>query len=223
MDPMKLLRSLEEFLFEALALLFFYPVTFLRILFKPLATMRYAESEEMKDTEERYDAAVSPPLLLVLTLVLATFVGFAAHAPQPQSAGPFAKLIFDSPQYLVLFRALLFSLLPLVAAVTLLRKQKVQVSRAALRPVLFAQCYLAVPFTLFITVGGICIERGDSGALTMGLVTCAATALWMTAIQAMWFRTKLGLSMLAGILISIGVLLRAALYLIVVAVLVNWL
>ncbi|RZA33385.1 MAG: hypothetical protein EOP92_21150 [Lysobacteraceae bacterium] len=223
MDPMKLLRSLEEFLFEAIALLFFYPVTFFRILFKPLATMRYAESEERMDQEGRYNAAVSPPLLLVLTLVLANFIGVAAHAPQPQSAGPFAKMIFDSPQYLVLFRGLLFSLLPLVGAVTLLGKQNVAVSRNALRPYFFAQCYLTVPFTLFMTLGGIGIARGEGTPLLMGTVICIACCLWLITVQALWFKAKLSRSLLASVLTALGVFFRAALYLVLVAVLVNWL
>lgn len=222
MDPMKLLRSLEEFLFEAIALLFFYPMTLLRILFRPLTTMRYAENEELQDKEGRYNSAVSPPLLLVLTLVLSNFIGVAAQMPQPESAGPFAKMIFDSPQYLVLFRGLLFSLLPLIGAITMLRKQNIEVSRDALRPPFFAQCYLIVPFTLSMTLASIGVARGGT-PLLLGAATVVASCAWLVIIQAMWFRVKLSQSISRCLLTALGVFLRSALCLVLVALFVSWL
>lgn len=138
MDFMKLLRSLEEFVFEAIALLFFYPRTLLRIAFKPLQAMRYAEQEEAAEKDNPYDDAVSPPLLLLITLLITNGVGLALHVPQAADAAPVAKAFLDAPQNLLMFRSLLFSLIPLTAAVLLLRKQRQPASRTTLRQPFFA-------------------------------------------------------------------------------------
>ena len=46
MDLLKILRSFEEFLFEAVSWLVFYPLTLWRILRGPLAAMDYSDREQ---------------------------------------------------------------------------------------------------------------------------------------------------------------------------------
>lgn len=209
MDLMKLLRSLEEFVFEAIALLFFYPRTLLRIVFKPLQAMEYAEQEEAADKPIPYDDAVSPPLLLLITLALANAAGLALHVPQAADAAPVAKAILSSPQNLLLFRSLLFSLIPLTAAVLLLRKRRQVASRSALRQPFFGQCYLASPFALVISLG---VSVGQVPGHHLGLagtIACALAFAWMVGVQAAWFRARLGIGWPAALGTGLGVLLWA--------------
>ncbi|MFY2762744.1 hypothetical protein [Arenimonas sp. MALMAid1274] len=213
-DPLKLLRALEDFLFEAIALLFFYPVTLYRIARRPLESMQYAESEEIADRETRYDDAVSPPLLLLLTILLTTFVAQSVHAGQPVGDAPLASFIFDSPQNLLLFRCLLFSLLPLVAAVTLLRKQHQPISRDSLRPVFYAQCYLAVPLALAVTLGSTGMAQPDPRVTFAGGLGFALGFVWMIWAQTRWFSQKLAWGWLRSLGAALGVVLSAALFLI---------
>ena len=223
MDPLKLLRALEEFLFEAIALLFFYPATLVRIVLRPLATMDYAETEEKQDGESQYDDAVSPPLLLLLTILLTNVIALAAHAGVPHTDTPLTKLVFDSQQNLLLFRSLVFSLLPLVAAITLLRRQGRTLSRSSLRPPFFAQCYLTVPFALAVSLGGIGLQSSGDGARLAGGAACALGMAWILGAQAAWFRQKLGYGRLRAFAVALGVVLSAMVYILVVAAVVAFL
>lgn len=220
MDLMKLLRSLEEFVFEAIALLFFYPRTLLRIVFKPLQAMAYAEQEEAADKPLAYDDAVSPPLLLLITLFLANAVGLALHVPQAQGAAPLAKAILDSPQNLLIFRSLLFSLIPLTAAVLLLRKRRQAASRSALRQPFFALCYLTSPFALVVSLGLIAAQMPGPAHAMAGAIACALAFVWMVGVQAAWFRARLGIGRLAALAMALGVLAWACTCVLVVVALV---
>lgn len=213
MDLMKLLRSLEEFVFEAIALLFFYPKTLLRIVFEPLQAMQYAEQEEAAVAAAHkampYDDAVSPPLLLLISLLIANGVGLALHVPQPADAAPLAKAFLDSPQNLLVFRSLLFSLLPLTAAVLALRERRQPASRTALRQPFFAQCYLTAPFALVVSLGLIATQAAPPGMRWVGGVAGLLAFVWMVAVQAAWFRSRLGVGPLAAVAIGIGLLVWA--------------
>ncbi len=63
------------------------------------------------------------------------------------------QTLFASAQYLALFRALVFSLVPLVAAASSLRRKRWQISRETLRPPFYAKCYLATPCCIALGVG----------------------------------------------------------------------
>ena len=140
MDFLKILRSFEDFLFEAATWLVFYPLTMWRLITRPLATMRYSDDEQADREEGRYDDTISPPLLLLFTLVLVNLVGTALHVPAPEGSSQMTKAIASSPQNLAVFRSLVFSLLPLAAAVALLIAQRTQQSRETRRPPVYAQC-----------------------------------------------------------------------------------
>ncbi|WP_300579111.1 hypothetical protein [Phenylobacterium sp.] len=75
MDFLKILRSFEDFVFEAVSWLIFYPLTLWRIVRHPLRTMDYSDAEQSQEGEARYDDAISPPLVLLATLVLANIPG----------------------------------------------------------------------------------------------------------------------------------------------------
>lgn len=65
MDLLKILRSFEEFIFEATSWLIFYPMTLWRVLRDPLAAMDYSDREQADSDERRYDDTLSPPLFLL--------------------------------------------------------------------------------------------------------------------------------------------------------------
>src|SRR6478736_6605240 len=71
MDFMRLLKSIEELLYELVCWLLFYPLTLWRTLRHPQAMMRYADVELGDDLPEQYSDALSPPLFLLITLLLA--------------------------------------------------------------------------------------------------------------------------------------------------------
>lgn len=221
MDFEKFLRSVEELLFEAVSWLFFYPRTMAEILRRPLQFMTYAEAETAKPEDRRYDEAMSPPVLLLLTLLLVIGLGAAAHAPAPQSGSVLTKAIFASTQNTLLFRCLLFSLTPLVVALTLLRRQRWKITREALRGPFYAQCCLAAPFALGVSGGGVAIERGGSVGAAFGGVIMLLSIGWLLTIETRWFAHRLKIGHGAAALTAIWALLRALVYLIVVAALAS--
>ncbi|WP_176695978.1 permease [Phenylobacterium immobile] len=211
---MKLLRSLEEILFEVISWLVFYPLTLWRILTRPLATMRYSDAEltAHSDDDTEYDAALSPPLLLLITVLLVNAVGQALHHQSLTASSHLMGLVEASPQNLMLFRGLVFSLIPLVAAVTLLRRQRVKLSRSTLKPPFFAQCYLAAPCAIVVGLGVAIFQRQDIPNVFGGVLMLAGTA-WFLVTQTRWFRQELSLSWPRAAWTAVWALLRALFYL----------
>lgn len=217
MDFMKLLRSFEEFLFEAATWLMFYPLTVWRIMTRPLTTMAYSDTEQADDDEARYDDALSPPLLLLITVVLVHLIEAALHVEAGVPKSSLGRAIFASTQNLATFRGLAFSLVPLVAATTLLRRQKRPLSRNTLRAPFYAQCYLATPCAIIIGLGASSIQRPEiSNAVGYTLITVGAA--WFLITQTRWFSERLAVSLPRAAMIAIGALLQALLYLLLILI-----
>lgn len=217
MDFLKILRSFEEFIFEAMTWLLFYPLTLWRILARPLSTMAYSDREQRDNDEGRYDDAISPPLLLLFTLILTNIVAFALHVPKPADESTAMRAIESSPQNLVLFRSLVFSLLPLVAAVTLLVARRARLSRESLRPPFYAQCYLVAPLTMALSGGGLIFQRGDiNNAWGLGLMAVAGA--WFVVHQTRWFASELKVGAPKALGLTGLVLLIAVTYFVALAI-----
>lgn len=74
MDFMNLLRSAELLLYEVVSWLVFYPLTLWRCIMRPTAMIAYAEQELTRPPEDQFAEALSPPIFLFLTLVIAHMV-----------------------------------------------------------------------------------------------------------------------------------------------------
>lgn len=188
---MKFLKSLDELLYEIVSWLVFYPVTMWRSIRHPKAMMRYAGAELGDDPPEQYTETLSPPLFLLLSL-------FIAHGSEIMLARWEATWIrpamLASDSNLLIFRAILFSLFPLLMSVRLLRRRKIAIDRETLRPPFYSQCYVAAPFALGISVAGQ-IGRIDTAATAIaGFALFAAVVTWYLAVETRWFKADLGMS-----------------------------
>ena len=217
MDFLKILRSFEEFVFEATAWLLFYPMTVWRIMRHPLAAMAYSDRQQHEPEERRYDEAMSPPLVLLVTLVLANLVAAAAHVPPPEEAAHLAHSLLNSQQNLVLFRSLLFSLVPLISAASLVHLQKKQLSRQSLMEPFYAQCYLAAPCACFVGLGGLVLQRPDLANI-YGVAIIAAGTLWFLWVQSAWFAQKLDVTRARGAVLAAWAMARAVAYMLVILI-----
>lgn len=217
MDFMRILRSFEEFIFEATTLLLFYPRIMWRIIRRPLATMDYSDREQGDVEEKRYDDALSPPLVLLITIVLVNLLGTALHVPPPSEASAFSKTVLNSQQNLILFRSLVFSLTPLIAASTLLKRQGQVVTRETMRAPFYAQCYLAAPCAAFISVGGVIFQREELPN-AIGLAFVVLGTAWFLTVQTRWFKSRLGVSTLDAAATATWAMIRAFIYLAVLLV-----
>ncbi len=217
MDFMKLLKSFEDFIFEAATWLIFYPLTLWRIARHPQKTMDYSDREQSDDIEHRYDSALSPPLLLMVTLVLASMISSAAHVPPPDATSEMLKTITSTQQSLILFRSLLFSLVPLIAASSLIRRQGKQLSRQMLRGPFYAQCYLAAVCAAFTTLGDIFLRRPDLNN-GFGYAILTAGMIWFMAVQSAWFARKLDIGIAKGVGVAVWATVRAFAYVLIVLI-----
>ena len=215
MDLLKILRSFEEFIFEATTWLVLYPLTLWRIMRDPLGAMAYSDAQQNAPEDSRYNDAISPPLLLLATIVLLNLIGMALHMAQPVGQGELGRRVLGSQQHLILLRSLLFSLIPLLSTVTLLRRQKIAISRDALRAPFYAQCYLAAPFAATVSIGGIMLQRPSASNAVAGFLALAGVA-WFVVVQIRWFQTKLDVSRRAAFGLTAGSMAMALLFLLVI-------
>ena len=105
MDFLKILKGFEDFIFEATSWLLFYPLTLWRVISRPLAAMEASDREQSDSLEHQYDDAMSPPLLLLLTLVLMNGLAMALHVGELERATTLGSYIMSSPEHRVLFRS----------------------------------------------------------------------------------------------------------------------
>lgn len=217
MDFLKILKSFDELLFELMAWLAFYPITMGRILLRPLRMMAYSDAQNGLSEETRYDDAISPPLLLMITLVLASGIALAVHAPSPSLTTPLGQLLHRSQENQLLFRCLTFALVPLVAAILLVRRRKQPLSRTTIKAPFYAQCYLAAPSALAVSIAVDAAQvGGDSGALAGAAIVLVATA-WFLTVQTRWFATELSVSIPRGAITAIWAFVQALIYMTLIA------
>ena len=74
LDFMKIVRSIEELLYEAITWLLFYPLTLWRCVRHP-GTLTAYTTEELQDApDQQFTENISPPLFLMLSVLVAHLV-----------------------------------------------------------------------------------------------------------------------------------------------------
>lgn len=198
MDFMKLLKSLDELLYELVSWLVFYPLTMWRTVVNPLRMMRYADTELADRPEDQYEDTLSPPLFLLITLLLSQ--GFSSVLPSQFDPSVTAKQL-GSASNLLLARGVIFGIYPLCMAVTLLRWKAVRITRDSLRPPFFSQCYVTAPFAFLLVLGFDLLSMPGGSGGTAGLIGLIIALVWYAQAQIRWFVLDLkigkGLAVLA--------------------------
>lgn len=192
MDLMRLLRSLEEFLYELVGWLVFYPRTFWRILSRPGAIARYTRIELAQDSERQFGETMSPVLMLILTVAIGHAIEMAARLSLPPADSPLRVLVFGSEQALLLMRSAVYSTYALGAALGTLRRQRQPITRDTLREPFSIQAFLVCPFVLLTSAGGAMARMSEGVAATVGLVIAAAGCAWYIAARTAAYRALYG-------------------------------
>lgn len=217
MDFLKWIKSLDEALFELMSWLVFWPVTLGRTLAGPLAMMRYADAQLARPEDEQYDEALSPPVFLVLTLIVAHVAALALGQPDEliaRQAGVAGMV--DNDAAAVAVRLVLYASFPLVFAVLLLLTKQRTLRRASLKLPFYAQCYPAAAFAaalgLVVQLGQLRVVPG--GMTGLGMLACV---VWLGTVEALWFRREHGrgwptatMLAVAGMLMGIAITVSAA-------------
>ncbi|NWJ25929.1 permease [Rhizobium sp. RM] len=219
MDFMKLLKSLEDLLYEMVSWLVFYPITMWRSLTNPLRMMQYADEELADRPEEQYTDTLSPPLFLLLTLLVAQAISAAipsiyADAALPTLLAPTANLL--------LARGVIFGVLPLVMAVTLVRRKSTRLTRQTLRPPFYSQCYVASSFVFVAGIGLDLMLIPHHLGLTAGIALFAVATLWYGVAQVRWFKHDLAISTFRAVALFAGRFVIAIIVILAVALMIGW-
>lgn len=186
MNALTLLRSVEELLYEVVSWLVFYPKTLWMTLSRPLRTMAYSDREQRDKPDQQYLDTLSPPLFLVLSILLAHGIEIVAGLNIDQSRTAIGKMITSNDQTLLAVRALMFSLYPLAYAGLWLFLGRKRIDRETLRPPFFAQCFLSGALAILISLGTIGIRYPSDVATLAGLCLIGVTVVWFLWVQTRW-------------------------------------
>jgi len=194
MNFSQLLNSIDELLYEIMSWLVFYPVTLWRILTRPLSTMEYADDELGQSEEEQYTDTLSPPLLLLISLLISHMLELAllGDSSLVGARHGVAALISDDTSLLIL-RLIVFSLFPIVFATRLLMLQRRPLTRDTLRKPFYSQCFAAAPFALLISLGATVNGYRAEWAAPFAAVSVGVAMLWYLTLQTRWFARMAGI------------------------------
>lgn len=199
MNFLQWLNSLDELLYEVMSWLIFFPVTLWRSIRHPLKTMAYADAELSEKPEEQFTDVLSPPLFLVLALVVSHGIALAVGDASTiiESKSGMAGLIKDETSFLIL-RLIVFGLFPIMLATRLVQAQRVPLTRDRLKAPFYAQCFPAAAFALFLGIGIALAGARFAWGVPVGVTVIAATVTAYVALQTIWFSRKLGTGMARG-------------------------
>jgi len=191
MDFMKLLKSLEELLYEVMVMLVFFPRTLWLTFRYPQRMMDYADTELGDVQSEQYDDTLSPPLFLMICLAISHAIEVATLGHATTSSLP---AFLKTTENLLAFRVLVFSAFPLMMALRLLYGLKVPLNRESLRAPFYSQCFVTAPFAMLFGISQ-SIRHVDIpyiGHLATAVLVLAFA--WYIRQQAHWFKAKLAMS-----------------------------
>jgi hypothetical protein len=206
MGFLQLLKTLDELLYELMSWLVFFPVTLWRAVTHPLSMMTYADNELGDRLEDQYSDTLSPPLFLLICLLLSHAAELAMIGENGIVASKrgLAGLVNDDTT-LIILRLLLFSIFPIVMATRLIRATKRQLTRDTLRLPFYAQCYPTAPLALGLGLASMLINVHDITFALLGAGLIVAMLIAYGTVQIRWFARELGSGLGRGFLhASIG-------------------
>jgi hypothetical protein len=206
MDFVRIIRSLEELLYEVMTWIIFYPRTMARILFNPTRMTLYSEAELGDAPDEQYTDSLSPPLLLMLTIVLTHGIELAVglKATSSLKAGTeFAKFMTNE-QNLLIVRALVTAIVPLVIALVAMRASQTPLDRNTLRKPFFSQCFLATPFAFVFSLSTIIGRLPGAVAGGVAPLLFFGAVIWLVWAETRWFGRQHAIGLRRAVVAGIG-------------------
>ncbi|MEO8455625.1 MAG: hypothetical protein ABI454_10725 [Sphingomicrobium sp.] len=182
------LKSFEVLLYEVMSWLVFYPRTMWRAVRHPLHMMKRTEDELKLAPAEQFRDVISPPIFLLLTVIVAnTFeVAIVGNNALIDDGVGLAAMITDNTS-LILFRLIVFASLPVVAGVFALAAMRRRVDRDTLQPLFYAQCFATTPVVLLCSIAATITRLPQPAANIPAAIIFAAAALFYIVVEASWF------------------------------------
>ncbi len=211
MDFLKILKSLEDFVYEALIWIILLPRTLGRILLRPRRMALYAAGELGKDDEDRFNDEITPPLLLILCVMISHWIDLGIRAQVPANSGSLAGVILGSEQNLLLYRTIAFGIWALAGAVCFLLHTGQPIGRNNLRVPLYEQCYLVAPFALVFSISTSLILMGDQWEM-IGVGGACLAMLWFWIVQIDWVRSRTNVPIWRSVIAATLIVLSGSLF-----------
>ena len=194
------LKSFEVFLYELMSWLVFYPRTLWRSVRRPLEMMKRGEQDLKLPAPDQYRDVVSPPIFLLLTVLVANGFEMAVVGNNPiiDNGIGLASLISDNTT-LILFDLIVFATLPVVAGAFALAVMGRPLDRDTLQPLFYAQCFTTAPVVLLCSVGQTLSRLPDPAANIPAAILFAAATIFYVGVEAVWFGRESKRGLAAGI------------------------
>lgn len=201
------LKSFEVLLYELMSWLVFYPRTLWRSMRHPLRMMKRSELELKLPAPEQFRDVVSPPIFLLLTVLVAHVfeIVLVGNSPIIDNGIGLAGLISDNTS-LILFRLLVFATLPVIAGAFALAVMRKPMDRDTLQPFFYAQCFTTAPVVLMWSMGEALTRLPETAANIPAAVLFVVAALFYIAVEAAWFARESKRSAFLSVLWALGAL-----------------
>ncbi len=192
MNFFNLLQSLDELLYEVMSWLVFYPITLWRTLVRPLQMMDYSDSEQGDASDQQYTDTLSPPLFLLLSLIIvhAAEIALVGNDAVVSSKVGLSAFVSNNTD-LIMLRIVTYSLFPVMMATRMVRAQALQVNRDTLRAPFYSQCYVAAVLAMMLGSAVILIKLAHGWSVLAGGTLALAGLLWFGFLQTAWFNQHL--------------------------------
>ena len=150
--------------------------------------MDYSDIEQGDAEDQQYTDTLSPPLFLLLSLIL-------VHAAELALIGNDAVLtskvglsaLVSTNTDLIMLRIVSYSLFAVMMATRLLRARKVELTRATLRAPFYSQCYVVALLAILFGASEVLIRLAHVWSLVAGLVLALLALLRFGLLQTAWF------------------------------------
>jgi hypothetical protein len=216
MDFLKIVKSIEELLYEVMAWLVFYPRTLWRVIRRPSDMMKYSEAEQTEAPEQQYNDTLSPPLFLLLSILIAHAIEVAMHERIVLHSGLAGELV-KSHEYLLMLRAIAFSIVPLMFALALLKGLRRPIDREKLRGPFYSQCYVAAPFALAFGLSSVAIRSPFHALRIAGIAGAVLAVVWYLWLQTGWLSAHLNISTGRSLLVALWTSAKAIAIIVAIA------
>ncbi len=191
-DILSLSKVIEKGVFEILMWILFFPLTLIRMIFHPRATLAYVRQEVAKadledgDDDASFESAVRPALFLFLSVVIAAvLVPLTPEEIAEYQQTDLGKALLGSWISLVAYNTVIFSIMPLTGAVLLDLLTPGRMTRRTLRLPFDQQCYIGAPSML----GLMALISLLSTLSVSSMVWCfLILAGWLMIVEYMFFR-----------------------------------
>jgi hypothetical protein len=151
----------------------------------------YTDRELGEGPGEQFTDLISPPLFLVISILIAHGIELAVADRLPPAPSRLIARITASDESLLIFRALLFSVFPLVMAAGLLHARGTPIDRATLRGPFFLQCYLAAPFAVVTSSAAALLQAHGPVYPVAGVVLLILALAWYVVVQTRWLHRQI--------------------------------